>query len=69
MKRLIMKATARWWNAVISLVLCRAQSKGIIDSRQLHILAREFDPTQDGYVMRTVLRGGVHVACAFERQP
>lgn len=66
MKRLIMKATSRWWNELISAVLCRAYSRGVIDSAQLHILTREFDPTQDGYVTRKVLRGGSFVSCAFE---
>ena len=44
--------TARRWNRLIARVLCRAYSDGVISSQQLHILTREFDPTQDGTVGR-----------------
>jgi hypothetical protein len=48
--RLILKVTARRWNRLISAVLCRAYSHGVINSTQLHVLAHEFDPTQSGIV-------------------
>jgi hypothetical protein len=50
--RLILWATRRRWNRVASRVLCQAHECGVIDSRQFHILAKEFDPTQDGLVGR-----------------
>lgn len=46
MKKTILKLTHRIWNARIAALLCRAQQRGTIDSRQLHILAAMFDPTQ-----------------------
>lgn len=48
----ILRVTARRWNRLIAHVLCRAYSHGVINSHQLHVLAREFDPTQDGTVGR-----------------
>lgn len=50
--RLIMRCTRRCWNRLIARVLCRAYQHGIINSHQLHVLTREFDPTQDGTVGR-----------------
>lgn len=46
--------TARKWNALISSELCRAYERGLINSRQMHALAAEFDPTQGGRVGRLV---------------
>lgn len=46
MTRLILRLTHRMWNRVISAILCRSHAEGIIDSRQLHLLAAKFDPTQ-----------------------
>lgn len=46
MKRLILRATHRLWNTVISRILCKAHEAGKITSRQLHWLTAEFDPTQ-----------------------
>ena len=46
MRKLILKATHRIWNGRISALLCRAYSRGIINSHQLHELAAMFDPTQ-----------------------
>ena len=47
---LIYRLTARRWNKRISAVLCRHYSEhdrdsAALSSRQLHILAAEFDPT------------------------
>lgn len=46
MTRLILKLTHRLWNRRISALLCRAYSRRIISSRQLHELTALFDPTQ-----------------------
>lgn len=46
MKKLILRFTHRLWNGRISRLLCRAYERGHIDSKQLHILAAMFDPTQ-----------------------
>jgi hypothetical protein len=43
---LILRHTQRIWNRHIAAVLCRHYAKGTINSRQLHELAKEFDPTQ-----------------------
>ena len=50
--RLILRLTRRRWNHLIACVLCRAKEMGTINSQQLHILAKEFDPTQAGTVSR-----------------
>lgn len=50
--RIILLWTRRVWNRLIARVLCRAYENGVINSHQLHVLAREFDPTQDGTVGR-----------------
>ena len=47
MIRFILKLTHRIWNRRISSILCEACSEGKIDSKQLHILASRFDPTQN----------------------
>lgn len=44
--RIIFKLTARRWNRLISIVLCRQNERGQITSAQLHTLTAEFDPTQ-----------------------
>ena len=46
MKRLILRVTHSLWNQRISTLLCRACERGHINSKQLHILAAMFDPTQ-----------------------
>jgi hypothetical protein len=46
MAKLILKITHRLWNRRISAVLCRAYERGQIDSRQLHQLTAQFDPSQ-----------------------
>lgn len=46
MKTIVLKLTHRLWNARISALLCRACDNGTINSKQLHILAAMFDPTQ-----------------------
>lgn len=51
-QRLLCRLTRRAWNTVASTILCRAKEQGIITSGQLHVLAREFDPTQQGTVSR-----------------
>jgi len=45
-KRLLLRLTHGMWNRRISAILCRAYSERVIDSRQLHLLASKFDPTQ-----------------------
>jgi hypothetical protein len=45
-QKLVIRFTHRFWNRIISGVLCRAYSEGVINSKQLHILAAKFDPTQ-----------------------
>jgi hypothetical protein len=49
-QRFMCRLTRRPWNIIASTVLCRAKEQGVIDSQQLHILAKEFDPTQKGTV-------------------
>ncbi len=44
--RLVRRITVRIWNRHISIVLGRLYSSGTINSRQLHIIASQFDPTQ-----------------------
>lgn len=51
-QRLVCRLTRRPWNTVASTILCRAKEQGIITSQQLHLLAKEFDPTQAGIVSR-----------------
>lgn len=51
-ERLTLWATRRVWNRVVCRVLCQAKEAGLITSGQLHELAKEFDPTQDGLVGR-----------------
>ena len=51
-QRLLCRLTRRAWNIVASTILCRAREQGIINSQQLHLLAKEFDPTQAGTVSR-----------------
>lgn len=46
MKKFILRATHRIWNQRISVLLCRACQRGHINSKQLHVLAAMFDPTQ-----------------------
>lgn len=55
-ERIIVRVTARIWNRIASRVLNAAYERKQIDSRVLHILAAEFDPTQDGAVRR-IMRG------------
>lgn len=50
--RLVLRMTARRWNCLVSRVLCRAYEHGLLNSEQLHLLAKEFDPTQRGTVGR-----------------
>jgi hypothetical protein len=45
-ERIVLRATHRLWNSRISALLCRSYSEGVINSRQLHELASQFDPTQ-----------------------
>ncbi len=52
LQRLICRLTRRPWNTVASTILCRAKEQGIINSEQLHLLAKEFDPTQAGTASR-----------------
>jgi hypothetical protein len=53
MQRLVARLTRRRpWNTIASTILCRAHEQGIITSQQLHLLTREFDPTQQGTVSR-----------------
>lgn len=44
--RMILRLTHRLWNRRISALLCRAYERRVIDSKQMHILAAMFDPTQ-----------------------
>ena len=46
LKKLILRATHRLWNAEINRILCRAYHSREISSHQLHVLAAKFDPTQ-----------------------
>lgn len=46
----ILRLTRRRWNRLIARVLGRAYAAGLINSHQLHLLCREFDPTQPGTV-------------------
>ena len=48
--RIVLRLTHRLWNRQISRILCRAYEQGIINSKQLHLLAAAFDPTQDHIV-------------------
>jgi hypothetical protein len=51
-KRIVARLTRRIWNTIAATILLRAYEQGIITSSQLHILTREFDPTQAGTVSR-----------------
>lgn len=42
---LILRITQGVWNKYISCVLCKASSTGVLDSKQLHTLAAQFDPS------------------------
>ncbi len=44
--KMILRLTCRVWNRLISRQLCRHYNYGVINSRQLHILTADFDPTQ-----------------------
>lgn len=46
LKYLILRWTHRLWNREISRILGRAYGDRVIDSRQMHLLASSFDPTQ-----------------------
>lgn len=46
MTKIILRWTHRIWNRRISAILCRTADEGTINSKQLHILAAKFDPTQ-----------------------
>jgi len=50
--RLFFKFTVRRWNAVIASTLLQMHQTGVINSKQLHLIAHEFDPTQSGRVGR-----------------
>ena len=52
LNRLLLWMTRRRWNRVASRVLCQAYECGVINSAQMHLLAKEFDPTQNGLVGR-----------------
>lgn len=50
-----LRLTARLWNRwIICRVLLRAHEAGVVNSQQLHLLTKEFDPTQNGTVGRLV---------------
>lgn len=42
----ILRKTHYLWNRRISAILCRSYQEGEITSKQLHLLAAKFDPTQ-----------------------
>ena len=42
---LILSLTQPLWNRYISGVLCKANSTGVIDSKQLHTIAAQFCPS------------------------
>jgi len=46
LEKLILQLTHRLWNRQISRLICRAYSDGKINSRQLHEILADFDPTQ-----------------------
>lgn len=46
-ERCLLRLTHRIWNRKISRIICRAYNDRVINSRQMHILAAAFDPTQD----------------------
>ncbi len=62
MTKLILRLTHRLWNRQISRILCRAYGANIINSRQMHILAAAFDPTQAHHVY------GPNVVRGFDRE-
>jgi hypothetical protein len=63
LSRLFFWVTARRWNALIASTLGQLEEAGVIDSRQLHVIAKEFDPTQRGRVGR-IVSGGRNVRYA-----
>ena len=50
--RVIVRLFRRRFNNVTNRVVCRAYERGVINSPQMHFLAMQFDPTQDGVVGR-----------------
>ena len=48
--RLVVRLFRRRFNAVANRILLRAYERGVINSKQMHFLAAQFDPTQDGVV-------------------
>ena len=46
--RLIVRAFRRPLNRLIYRIIARAYERGHIDSSQLHLLLKQFDPTQSG---------------------
>ena len=53
-ERLFFRLTARRWNAVIASTICQHYEAGVITSEQMHMLAHEFDPSQQGRVGRMI---------------
>ena len=45
-EKLILRLTHRLWNRQISRLICRAYGDGRINSKQLHEILADFDPTQ-----------------------
>ncbi len=45
--KLILRITHKLWNKRIAIILSWAYQEGVIDSREFHILASYFDPTQN----------------------
>ncbi len=52
MRRLALKLTHRLWNREISRILNRLYMAGTISSATLHVLSKQFDPTQDHMVYK-----------------
>lgn len=46
LEKLILRLTHRLWNKHISRLICRAYADGKINSKQLHEILADFDPTQ-----------------------
>lgn len=46
-EKLILRLTHRLWNRQISRLICRAYGDGKINSRQMHEILADFDPTQN----------------------
>lgn len=70
LERLFFKFTARRWNALISSTICQLYEVGTINSAQMHVIAKEFDPTQSGRVGRIVrnLRNVEYTSALIESQ-